>query len=173
MRLLETLQQWDNWLVIHASRTFSHRVLHAWFYAMSRLGDGHAYIFATAYLSWTHSAIAGAIWKIGALAFAINLTIYKLSKQTLKRKRPCSGGVLVIQKIVPPDEFSFPSGHTSGAFVMASLIAHVVPEAAPFVFGWAGMVGFSRVYLGVHYPTDILAGTVLGLSSFKLALWLV
>ena len=73
---------------------------------------------------------------------------------------------------------SFPSGHTAGAFALATSLTIVHPKwyvAVP-AYTWAGMVGYSRLYLGVHYPTDIFAGAVVGAGSawlsYRLNKWM-
>jgi membrane-associated phospholipid phosphatase len=62
---------------------------------------------------------------------------------------------------------AFPSGHTSAAFSTATSLAIVAPKWFVIVpaFGWASLVGYSRLYLGVHYPTDVLAGAIVGSGS--------
>ena len=96
-------------------------------------------------------------------AFALELPLYKLLKNCVKRDRPCEALTTVQRRIVPSDRFSFPSGHTAAAVVMATLVSFFFPILALPAFAWALLVGFSRVFLGVHYPTDILAGIVIGL----------
>ena len=59
-------------------------------------------------------------------------------------------------------DYSFPSGHTAASFSIATTIALNMPRLAIFVFVIAIIVGISRVYLGVHYPTDVAAGIILG-----------
>ena len=72
---------------------------------------------------------------------------------------------------VPSDKFSFPSGHTAAAFVMACVTLYHVPELAVLVLPLAVAIGASRVALGVHYPTDIAAGMVLGIITASLSLY--
>lgn len=67
---------------------------------------------------------------------------------------------------------SFPSGHTSQAFAIATILTLSNPK--PFVYIpvilWAGLVGYDRIYLGLHYPTDVLGGAVIGIAS-ALLVW--
>ena len=70
----------------------------------------------------------------------------------------------------PLDVYSFPSGHAAGAFVMASLMVHLYPFlAVPFYTG-ASIIAISRVYNGLHYPSDIMAGSAIGLASARIGL---
>jgi undecaprenyl-diphosphatase len=64
--------------------------------------------------------------------------------------------------ITPADRFSFPSGHATAAFLFAGLAAVSFPVLAPFAYVWASLIALSRVVLGVHFPSDILAGALLG-----------
>lgn len=62
-------------------------------------------------------------------------------------------------------DHSFPSGHTSASFAIATAIAFNMPEIAIIVYLIALTIGISRIYLGVHYPTDVVAGIVVGIGS--------
>ena len=76
--------------------------------------------------------------------------------------------------ITASDEFSFPSGHTSGAFLVATALTILLPPVgiAGYLYGWAALVALSRVILGVHFPLDTLAGALLGGSLAWVALQL-
>jgi len=105
------------------------------------------------------------------IAFALELFLYRALKKSFRRKRPFVALPDAVKWIVPPDEFSFPSGHTAGAFVMATLLSAVSPELGGVSFLFAGIVGYSRVALGVHYPGDVLAGAILGLICAYVGGW--
>jgi membrane-associated phospholipid phosphatase len=89
--------------------------------------------------------------------------IVNIAKYTIKRPRPFES-YPIIEKESSGGSPSFPSGHTSDAFALATSLSLTYPKwyiIAPS-FLWAGAVGYSRMDLGVHYPSDILAGAILG-----------
>ena len=83
-------------------------------------------------------------------------------KETFRRRRPFIDVVraLVIGK--KPGSWSFPSGHTASSFASAWVLSTVWPRRSPLFFALASAVGFSRIYLGAHYPSDVGAGALLG-----------
>jgi undecaprenyl-diphosphatase len=131
---------------------------------LSKTGDGHLYLVIAGSLYWTNGIESPFLQAI-LLAFLIERPIYFMLKNGLKRNRPQAALQNFHSFIIPSDKFSFPSGHTSAAFMMATLFSYYFPAWMPLLYCWAAMVGFSRVVLGVHFPTDTLVGAILGISS--------
>ena len=96
------------------------------------------------------------------------------TKYAVRRDRPFVTYPKLINKKTEGSSPSFPSGHTSVAFATATSLSLAYPKwyvAVP-AFAWAGSVGYSRMYLGVHYPSDVLAGAAIGAGSAYLCWWL-
>ncbi len=104
----------------------------------------------------------------------INTAITQAMKYTIKRNRPYQDYPTIIFPNNIENDASFPSGHTSTAFALATSMSiqykkwYVVVPA----FAWASSVGYSRMYLGEHYPTDVFAGAAIGIGSAYLSEWL-
>ncbi|WP_075174219.1 phosphatase PAP2 family protein [Neptunomonas phycophila] len=155
-----------NWLQTRRL-TYSHLALIS--RAISRLGDGLLYVVIGVAFAVFDAEHGQAFLVAGLLAFLVELPVYWLLKNTIKRPRPSSlKGFEAV--IVPSDTFSFPSGHSAAAFLFATLLAVFYPALAGVGYVLAGMIGFSRVMLGVHYPTDIAAGAALGICCAELAM---
>lgn len=96
------------------------------------------------------------------LSFALERCLHWVLKNTLKRPRPQSAIPGLCSLAAASSQFSFPSGHSSRAFLLATVLAIVFGEPAMAMYLWAGTVALSRVLLGVHYPGDVLAGAIIG-----------
>ena len=110
-------------------------------------------------------------------SIVVSTIITTALKHAVNRPRPFVND----PAIIPADDAgspSFPSGHTSEAFSTATSLVIAYPKWYVIIpaYTWAGAVGYSRMYLGVHYPTDILAGAVIGAGSawltYKLNQWI-
>ena len=97
-----------------------------------------------------------------------------LLKNIVARPRPFAEIEALIPMITKPKDFSFPSGHTTASFAVALVMLRMLPKkfGIPAVV-LAALVAFSRLYLGVHYPTDVLAGFVIALVGSTLSVWIV
>lgn len=88
----------------------------------------------------------------------------QLIKRTVNRPRPSSGdGWAAFAQV--PDRFSFPSGHSTAAMAVAFVYALAFPALAIPLVGLAVLVGASRVFLGVHYPGDVVSGQLLAIGT--------
>ena len=149
------------------------QVLKIFYKGLSRLGDGHLYILFALWEMLFNGYAGRMLVLVILLAFAMELPAYMLIKKSVKRLRPFERYPKIPFFIKPPDQYSFPSGHTAAAFLMARLISWQLPLLSFLLFVLAGLIGYSRVYLRVHYPSDVLFGLMLGLLAANLALMIV
>ena len=104
------------------------------------------------------TAILAAI--VGVTTFAADAAAFGV-KDLTHRTRPFAAHPQ-IHPLSVVHSSSFPAGHAATAFAGAVVLAFVVPRAAPLLLAVAALIAFSRVYVGVHYPTDVLAGAAIG-----------
>jgi membrane-associated phospholipid phosphatase len=97
-----------------------------------------------------------------ALAYGLNTAI----KFSVRRPRPELDGFPALTPVV--SSLSFPSAHATTSFAAASAYSRAVPLASPLLYGAAILFALSRPYLGVHYPSDVVAGAVLGSATGRL-----
>lgn len=93
-------------------------------------------------------------------------------KHVFQRVRPSFDIPTVNLLIQKPLSYSFPSGHTTSSFAVAGILAKYFKKYAILFFAIASLIGFSRLYLYVHYPTDVLVGIILGLICSKIIICL-
>ncbi len=129
---------------------------------VSRSGDGYCYFAIPSVASWFEASTPYLLWQALLLGFAIEVPLFRLLKVSLKRPRPYQAMHDFKAVIEAHDQFSFPSGHTTAAFMFAGIISSFYPGWLEAAYLWAGLIGLSRVLLGVHYPGDVAAGAVLG-----------
>ena len=98
------------------------------------------------------------------LSIVLNFLLSNLViKNMIQRPRPYVVDKTIIPKIIP-SEYSYPSGHTSSSFAAAMAIYGHNKPAGRVALAFAALMAFTRMYFGVHYPTDILGGIVMGIS---------
>ena len=139
--------------------------------ALSDLGEGLGWVAAGAALAWlggTKGRRAGLATTIAALG--TTYVVQRMIKPVFRRRRPwVDRDVLVVG--VRTTDASFPSGHSASSFAAATTLATFYPKSSPLVLALATGVGLSRVHLGHHFPSDVVAGGLLGIASGTLVSW--
>jgi undecaprenyl-diphosphatase len=135
-----------------------------WMRTLTHLGDGPLWIgFGLLLVFLSNNGFV--FFRRLAIAYGIELGLYRLMKGSVGRRRPFVELPLVTGLVIPPDEFSFPSGHTAASFVMTVVAGSAFPALFAPLLVLSLLIGLSRVYLGVHYPSDVLVGALLGILS--------
>ena len=107
-----------------------------------------------------------------AVSVLVGGLLTHVMKDSVDRPRPEDASPALDAAVATPGSPSFPSGHTSTAFAAAVVVASLHPRLRWPVLALAALVGLSRIYLGVHFALDVVAGAALGLSVGLVAAWL-
>jgi undecaprenyl-diphosphatase len=161
---LARLQELDQRLFFRVFRPQGSSTWHAVLRLATRSADGWLYVLILPALALADPLRGRPLLAAALCAYALERALYRWIKSGLRRPRPCARFAQVRHLLAPPDEFSFPSGHTAAATVFAVLLASTFPLLAVPLGLWAVLVGVSRVGLGVHYPADVAAGAALGFA---------
>ena len=136
----------------------------------SRLGDGILWYTLILALPLLYGAPGVRPAIVMALTGVLGLVIYTLVKHLFVRERPFITHTAIDAAAAPLDRYSFPSGHTLHAVSFAWQATAHFPELGWVLWPLAGLIAGSRVVLGLHYPTDVLAGAALGAALAELGL---
>lgn len=138
------------------------RWLRLWMIAATRCGDG-----------WLWYGIGGVVALFGGperfpallattTAVGSGIALFLKLKKSFGRKRPCAMEPHCWATLLPPDQFSFPSGHTITAFAVAISLGAFYPAMRAELLFCAASVACSRILLGMHFLSDVIAGGLLG-----------
>ncbi len=152
----------DHKLMRRLNRWRAPRWVRVWMLCATRGGDG-----------WLWYAMGLVILLFGgpdrflaagsaALAAGAGIVLFLYLKKRIGRKRPCALEPHCWATLLPPDQFSFPSGHTITAFSVAVALCAFYPSLTVGLLFCAASIAVSRVLLGMHFLSDVLAGAVLG-----------
>ncbi len=139
------------------------------FTTASRLGDGMAWYVLVGVLPLIYGRAALRPALVMAITGLIGLLIYKTLKAQLLRERPFIRHPGITLAMAPLDRYSFPSGHTLHAVTFTWLAVERFPTLAWILIPLASLIAASRVVLGLHYPSDVLAGGAIGIGLGLLA----
>ena len=140
------------------------KIVRFWMLLLTRLGDGPLWYGLGVILLLCggpqrfHAVGAQAVAGLGAVA------VFWQLKRVSRRKRPCQIEPHCWAMITPPDQFSFPSGHTMSAFAMAVAVGFFYPQIQILLLTLAVGIAVSRIILGMHFLTDVLVGMFLGIG---------
>jgi undecaprenyl-diphosphatase len=147
------------------NRGVGHLGIRVFFMTASRLGDGviwYALMLALPFLYGNHGLKVALVMLATS---ALGLAVYKFLKRTFVRERPFIRHAGISLAGAPLDRYSFPSGHTLHAVAFTWQACAAFPELSIVLVPLALAIAASRVVLGLHYPTDVLVGALLGAAS--------
>lgn len=171
MRSLDRIAQWDLQLCLKLNRICYRLTWRVLFRCISVLGDGIAWygLMALLLLRYRNEAVMPVLHMM--VVGMICTAGYKLLKAHTSRPRPYQVHRSIRHFIAPLDRFSFPSGHTLHAVAFSLIAVANYPALTASLTVFSVLVAASRVVLGLHYPSDVVAGAAIGgaiaLASLK------
>ena len=172
MKMISFIQRFDSFSLLYIKDNMHGIIMDKVMVILTNLGNGGLiWIIIIALLMINKKYRKIGFMALGALILSAILG-EEIIKNVVKRIRPSSNIPAFNLLIKKPLSYSFPSGHTSSSFAVAGILSYYFKNYAAEFFGLATLIGFSRVYLYVHYPTDVLAGTVLGLTCSGIIIYL-
>ena len=138
------------------------RWLRYWMIAATKLGDGWIWYSVGIAVLLFGGESRFIAFTAGALAEAATIVLFRVLKKASKRKRPCQLEAHCWANVLPPDQFSFPSGHAMSAFAIAVPLCIFYPGMGAALIALSVSIAVSRVILGMHFVSDVVVGSLLG-----------
>jgi undecaprenyl-diphosphatase len=162
MRLLHVFSHFERRLFEGVNRHFDKKRLNLFFRTITHFGGASFTILSVLVLMLLSSRQV----RITAIASALALTLSHIPVHVLKKLFPRKRPYLVLERTKYPSnplkDHSFPSGHTTAIFSIMVPFVLLMPSLAIILIPLGFSVALSRIYLGLHYPSDVLAGIILG-----------
>lgn len=162
--LLEMIVERELGICLWLNRACRYSVIRETFSTISWLGDGKFWYTLMLVLPLWYGSEGLAVTTKMAIVGLIALAIYKIIKLATVRPRPYTVHQAINIGAAPLDHYSFPSGHTMHAVGFTLITTHYFPELGWILVPFAILVALSRVILGLHYPTDVAIGAIIGVS---------
>ena len=163
----------DSHLCITFNRTSHNILIRNFFKAISRLGDGVFWYSLMALMLFVDQAHAFLPVCHMAAAGLLGTLIYKWLKVRTLRPRPFHVHQQISLRSIPLDQFSFPSGHTLHAVIFSMVAIHYYPMLSFGLIPFTILIGLSRPILGLHYPSDVLVGALIGIIISTISLYFI
>jgi len=163
--LINYLKKFDDFFIHLINSKIKNKYLDKIMFRVTDLGGAiFTSIFAMGLLIFGNKEI-----KMIGLEAIFALSFGQIFVQSLKRLMSRERPYKIIKQLhtfgIELRDYSFPSGHTTASFSLATTLAVNLPKLAVIVLLLALVIGMSRIYLGVHYPTDVVAGIILGIFA--------
>jgi undecaprenyl-diphosphatase len=152
----------DHRLMRRVHRWRAPKWIRIWMMLATRCGDGWIWYLLGVILLLFGGRQRFLALGSGAVAVAVGILLFKLLKNASHRTRPCQLEPHCWAAILPPDRFSFPSGHSITAFAVATCIGLYYPHLSDLLLFIAVCVAASRIILGMHFLSDVVAGSLMG-----------
>ena len=162
----------DYAIMRRVNRWLPPRWLRWWMIICTRGGDGWFWLLCGISLLASHDTEKYAAVCAAALAAAVGIILFQTLKRAVGRRRPNLIESHCWANLLPPDQFSFPSGHALTAFAVATSLGLFYPAISPILLLCAASVALSRIVLGLHFLSDVVVGSglgaILGYLAFRL-----
>jgi len=152
----------DHAVMRRVNRWRAPRWLRVWMVFSTRLGDGWIWYSIGIALLLLGGEYRFTAFAAAASAEVATVALFRLLKNASKRKRPCQLEAHCWSKVLPPDQFSFPSGHAMSAFAIAVPLCIFYPQLQAALLALSISIAISRVILGMHFVSDVIVGSMLG-----------
>lgn len=169
--LFRTVDLLERSCCLFLNRACGRYTVRKFFSVISRLGDGVFWYVLMAILPIVYGANGGMVTLRMVVSGFAGVLVYKLLKKRLVRQRPYMTHQEITLGTSPLDLYSFPSGHTLHAVSFTMIVLHSFPEYAVILLPFMVLVAFSRVILGLHYPSDVIAGATLGFLLSRIIIY--
>lgn len=173
MNILNSIQNRDKYLLKRINISLNCRFLDIMMATASYLASKTSLVIVCLFTQLNPDPYISLMGVKCSVALILSTAASQIIKRCVSRIRPfLTINDLNIKKI-GIDKYSFPSGHTTAAFTLAVMISLFYPHSSLWLLQLASLVGISRIYLGVHYPTDVLAGVGLGTITSLLVFYII
>jgi undecaprenyl-diphosphatase len=171
--MLSYISHRDHTLMRRVNRWHAPRWIRVWMLCATRGGDGWLWYAMGLVVLLTGGGRRFLAVGTAGLASALGIAIFLRLKKATGRQRPCAIEPHCWATLLPPDQFSFPSGHTITAFAVGVVLSSYYPELATGLLFCALSIAASRILLGMHFLSDVLAGAAIGTLVACGSVWAV
>ncbi|SKA73760.1 undecaprenyl-diphosphatase [Clostridium sp. USBA 49] len=170
MKMMSLIQRLDNSILLYIKYNMHSPIMDRAMILFTSLGNGGAIWIIISVILIINKKYRN-IGFMALLALVLSTILGEgILKHVIQRVRPSADIPAAKLLITKPLSYSFPSGHTTSSFAVAGVLSKYFKKYSIGFFSLAAIIAFSRLYLYVHYPTDVIAGIILGLLCSKIVM---